>query len=196
LARELHDETIQSLIALNQQGQLAQMALDGHPALDQLTVMQAMTAQMIDDLRRLTRDLRPIYLEDLGLVPALDMLARDTSTILNIPVEFEISGSDHRLRPEVELALYRIAQEALNNIARHARASRVLVNLDFAQKVVTLKVIDDGCGFDVPESPAEMAPVGHFGLLGMQERAELVGARLTIESTTGQGTKVNVILPN
>ena len=72
----------------------------------------------------------------------------------------------------------------------------MLVNLDFAQKVVTLKVIDDGCGFDVPESPAEMAPVGHFGLLGMQERAELVGARLTIESTTGQGTKVNVILPN
>ena len=194
LARELHDDTIQSLIALNQRGQLAQMALDGHPALEQLTEMQAMTAQMIDDLRRLTRDLRPIYLEDLGLVPALDMLVRDTSTILNIPVNFETSGSARRLRPEVELALYRIAQEALNNVAHHAQASHAEVCLDFTQEVITLAVIDDGCGFDVPESPAEMAPAGHFGLLGMQERAELIGAHLSIKSALEWGTSVEVTL--
>ena len=194
LARELHDDTIQSLIALNQQGQLAQMALDGHPALDQLTEMQAMTAQMIDDLRRLTRDLRPIYLEDLGLVPALDMLARDTSTILNVPVNFETSGAARRLRPEVELALYRIAQEALSNVARHAQANHAEVHLDFAMQATTLTVSDDGCGFDVPESPAEMAPEGHYGLLGLYERAELIGARLDIQSTHRQGTCVRVIL--
>jgi signal transduction histidine kinase len=196
LARELHDDTIQSLIALNQQGQLAQMALDGHPALDQLSEMQVMTAKMIDDLRRLTRDLRPIYLEDLGLVPALDMLARDTSTLLNIPVNFDTAGPDRRLRPEVELALYRIAQEALNNVARHAQASQAALSLNFTHAAVTLKVADDGCGFAVPESPAEMAPIGHFGLLGMQERAELVGALLKIKSAPGQGTKVDVTLPN
>jgi signal transduction histidine kinase len=196
LARELHDDTIQSLIALNQRGQLAQMALDGHPALEQLTEMQGMVAQMIDDLRRLTRDLRPIYLEDLGLVPALDMLARDTSTILKIPVNFQIPGSERRLQPEVELALYRIAQEALSNVVRHAHASHAKVHLEFTEQVITLTITDDGCGFEVPESPAEMAPVGHFGLLGMQERAVLVGARLTIGSAPGQGTHVDVILPN
>ena len=194
LARELHDDTIQSLIALNQQGQLAQMTLDGHPALDQLTEMQELTAQMINDLRRITRNLRPIYLEDLGLAPALDMLARDTSIILNIPVNFKTSGPDRRLRPEVELALYRIAQEALNNVARHAQASHATVSLDFTHDVVTLKITDDGCGFEVPESPAEMAPEGHYGLLGLYERAELIGARLTIQSTHEQGTCVRVIL--
>ena len=194
LARELHDDTIQSLIALNQQGQLAQMALDGHPALEQLAEMQEMTAQMIDDLRRLTRDLRPIYLEDLGLTPALDMLARDTSSTLNIPVIFKTAGPDRRLRPEVELALYRIAQEALNNVTRHAQASHAEVILEFALETVTLKVIDDGCGFDVPESPSEMAPVGHFGLLGMQERAELIGAHLSIKSAPERGTSVEITL--
>ena len=195
LARELHDDTIQSLIALNQQGQLAQMALDGHPALEQLTEMQGMTAQMIADLRRLTRDLRPSFLEDLGLVPALDMLARDTSISLDIPVTFQMSGSDQRLRPEVELALYRIAQEALSNVSRHAIASSAEVKLDFGPDAITLTVSDDGCGFDVPESPAEMAPEGHYGLLGLHERAELIGGRLTIQSEPDQGTCVSVSLP-
>jgi signal transduction histidine kinase len=195
LARELHDDTIQSLIALNQQGQLAQMDLNGHPALDRLTEMQQMTGQMIADLRRLTRDLRPIYLEDLGLIPALDVLARDTSDALNIPVKFEMSGEDRRLRQEVELALYRMAQEALSNVARHAHAGSAEVCLGFGSEAITLTVIDDGRGFDVPESPAEMAPVGHFGLLGMQERAELIGARLDIQSAHGEGSRVSITLP-
>lgn len=195
LARELHDDTIQSLIALNQQGHLAQMALDGHPALEQLTEMQEMTAQIIADLRRLTRDLRPSYLEDLGLVPALDMLARDTSASLGIPVVFQVSGADRRLRPEVELTLYRMVQEALSNVARHAQASSAEVSLDFGPDAISLTVTDDGRGFDMPESPSEMAPEGHYGLLGMHERAELIGARITIKSAPGQGTKLDVILP-
>jgi signal transduction histidine kinase len=194
LARELHDDTIQSLIALNQREQLIQMALSGHPALDQLTEMQEMTAQMIANLRRLTRDLRPIYLEDLGLVPALDMLARDTSAALDIPVNLETSGQERRLGPEVELAFYRLVQEALSNVSRHAQASCAEVHLDFNIQAVTLTVIDDGCGFIVPESPAEMGTVGHFGLLGMQERAELIDARLSVTSKPGQGTSVSVLL--
>ena len=170
------------------------MALDDHPVLDQLIEMQAMTTQMIDDLRRLTRDLRPIYLEDLGLVPALDMLARDTGAIINIPVTFKTAGREQRLPPDGELALYRIAQDALSNVVRHSKASKAAVSLDFDQELITLKVVDDGCGFEVPESPADMAPIGHFGLLGMQERAELIGARLAIESAPDQGTTVEVLL--
>ena len=194
LARELHDDTIQSLIALNQQGQLAQMALEGHPAIRQLNEMQGMTAQMIADLRRLTRDLRPSYLEDLGLVPSLEMLARDTSISLDLPVEFEMSGIDRRLEPEVELALYRMVQEALSNVAHHAHASRAEVRLEFEPDSIVLTISDNGGGFTVPESPAEMAPTGHYGLLGLHERAELIGGLLTIRLEPDQGTCVKVTI--
>lgn len=159
-----------------------------------LTAMQQMAEQIVADLRRLTRDLRPIYLEDLGLVPALKMLARDMSHFMGMPVSFDTIGIERRLAANVELALYRIAQEALNNVARHARASCTSVNLKFDDQEVRLTVQDDGRGFIVPETPAEMAPNGHFGLLGVQERSEAIGARLLIKSEPEQGTSIRVIL--
>lgn len=194
LARDLHDDTIQSLIALNQQIQLAQMTVSEEDTIARLTAMQQMAEQIVGDLRRLTRDLRPIYLEDLGLVPALEMLTRDMSQFMNMPVSFETIGKERRLAANVELALYRIAQEALNNVARHAEASRTGVNLKFDDDEVRLTVQDDGRGFIVPETPAELAPNGHFGLLGVQERSEAIGARLLIRSEPGQGTSLRVIL--
>lgn len=192
LARELHDDTIQALIALNQRVQLAQLALGDQPAAAKLAEIERMAAQAIEDVRRFTRDLRPIYLEELGLVPALDALCRDTGKALSIPVDCNIVGPARRLRPEIELALYRMAQEALNNAGRHAAAGRITVGLDFSSEVVILTVEDDGRGFTVPESPAEMAPLGHFGLLGLHERAELIGARLKIDSRPGGGTLVRI----
>ena len=195
LARDLHDDTIQSLIALNQQVQLAQLTLNGHPVAVQLTMMQRMTTQIIADLRRLTRALRPIYLEDLGLVTALKMLARDTGNAQQIPIEYRTLGSERRLSAEVELAFYRIVQEALSNVARHAQATRAEVVLAFEVPMVTLTVSDDGCGFEAPESPAEMAPTGHFGLLGIQERAESIGARFVIDAAPGAGARFIITLP-
>lgn len=195
LARDLHDDTIQSLVALTRKAQLTKLSLDGQPEADQLGEMEEMTAQIIDDLRRIARNLRPIYLEELGLAPALRMLAQDTGSALNIPIAFTVTGTEQRLSPEMELALYRIAQETLSNVVQHAQASLAKVHLDFTLETVTLTVTDDGRGFAVPGSPAEMAPEGHYGLLGMQERAELIGARLTIKSAPGQGTKLDVILP-
>jgi signal transduction histidine kinase len=195
LARDLHDDTIQSLIALNQQVQLAQLSLDDHPAAEQLATMQQMTAQIIADLRRLTRALRPIYLEDLGLVTALDMLARDTGEALDIPVQFRAEGAERRLSPQVELVFYRIVQEALSNVTRHAQAKRAAVQIEFDESTVTLTISDNGRGFEVPESPAEMAPSGHFGLLGIQERAESIGARFVIDSAPEAGTRLTIRLP-
>lgn len=195
LARDLHDDTIQSLIALNQQVQLAQLSATGEQTVTRLATMQQMVGQTIADLRRLTRDLRPIYLEDLGLVPALDMLARDTGQALHMPVTFTVAGAEHRLSPEVELALYRIAQEGLSNVARHAQATAAMVQLTFNEGQVTLAVEDDGAGFAVPESPAEMSATGHFGLLSIQERAELIGAHISVQSALGAGTKVTVAAP-
>lgn len=194
LARELHDDTIQSLIALNQQIQLAQMSVQDEVNSERLATMQQMAEQTVADLRRLTRDLRPIYLEDLGLVPALEMLGRDTSQSTGLGIVFEKNGEERRLPSNVELALYRIAQEGLSNVVRHAEARQAKVFLQFSEENVTLAVQDDGLGFKVPESPAEMAPAGHFGLLGVQERAESIGARLQIESAPGQGTSLLISL--
>ena len=195
LARELHDDTIQSLIALKQRVQLAQLASKNGSSEASLTEVVSLTEQTIENVRRQTRALRPIYLEDLGLVTALEVLARETSQAANIPVEFQRQGTEVRLNPNVELALYRMAQEALNNVIKHAEATQANLNISFTSQQVTLQVIDNGKGFDVPKSPAEFAPAGHFGLLGLYERAELLRARLEIFSSPGQGSRITVYAP-
>jgi len=196
LARELHDDTLQSLIALKQRVQLAQLAMKNGSAEEPLTEIVTLTEQTIENVRRQTRALRPIYLEDLGLVTALEMLAEEMSRIALIPVQFQRQGVERRLDPDAELALYRIAQEALNNVGRHAQASQAHLNISFTSHEVTLQVMDNGKGFEVPNSPAEFAHGGHFGLLGLSERAELIGARLEIHSSPGQGSRITVHLPS
>jgi signal transduction histidine kinase len=195
LARELHDDTIQALIALKQRAQLALLLQPTESEAKSLQEIAALTEQTIENLRRLTRALRPIYLEDLGLVTALEMLASETGQTLNIPVEFQRQGVEKRLDPTTELALYRMAQEAFSNIARHAQASQAALKITFSSSGVAIQVTDNGKGFNVPKSPAEFAPGGHYGLLGLHERAELIGARLEIDSAPGAGTRVDVSLP-
>jgi len=192
LARELHDDTIQALIALKQRVQLAGLNPHEAPTPASLDEISALTEQTIENLRRLTRALRPIYLEDLGLTTALEMLARETGQAAGIPVEFSLQGEERRLPSEVELAMYRIAQEALSNVARHAQASYASLGIDFLPQKVTLQIIDDGLGFEMPRSPAEFAHGGHFGLLGLYERADLIGANLQIDTTPDQGTRLTL----
>ncbi|OGO11189.1 MAG: hypothetical protein A2032_05050 [Chloroflexi bacterium RBG_19FT_COMBO_49_13] len=199
LARELHDDTLQALIALKQRVQLAQLELQPSTKAAsfesaKLTEIALLTEQTIENLRRLTRALRPIYLEDLGLVTALEMLAQETGQPLGIPVEFRQQGIERRLDPATELALYRMAQEALSNIIRHAQASHAVLSITFTSESVTIQVNDDGEGFEVPKNPADFAPSGHYGLLGMHERAELIGAILEIRSSPGQGTSLLIHL--
>lgn len=195
LARELHDGTIQALIALNQRVQLAQLLVDNNPRLGaSLEEIHTITEQNIDDIRRFVRALRPLYLEDLGLVAALKMLVRETSQTAKCQIDFQQLGTERRIPPETELALYRMAQEGLSNIVHHAEAKRASLCIDFTLNEIMLVISDDGAGFDLPESPAEFAPSGHFGLLGMHERAELIGARLEIKSALGEGTQLVVIL--
>ena len=195
LARELHDDTIQALIALNQRVQLAQLqAQDGEIAAP-LDEIHRLTENTIQGVRRMTRALRPLYLEDLGLAAALEMLTRETADKSDLEIAFRQSGAPQRLPADVELALYRIAQEALHNVQRHADARHVEVALRFERGQVVLQVQDDGAGFTPPDNPAEFALGGHFGLLGMHERAELMGARLDIQSAPGQGARLTVTLP-
>lgn len=207
LARELHDDTIQALIALKQRVQIARLRSSverstqgraeesvSQDVFQSFAEIADLTEQTIENLRRLTRALRPIYLEELGLVAALKMLAQETSQVAGLRVSFNCQGDERRLDAPVELALYRIAQEALNNVARHAQAASASVNLTFTPQSIRLVVEDDGVGFRPPHNPSEFAAIGHYGLLGVQERAELIGAKLKIESALGQGTRLEVHL--
>ncbi|MGE5642163.1 MAG: ATP-binding protein, partial [Byssovorax cruenta] len=195
LARELHDDTIQAVIALKQRVQLAQKSVKDQNARQSLTELETLAEQTVENLRRLTRALRPIYLEDLGLVTALEMLTREISQTNNLEVEFHRSGQERRLPRDVELALYRIAQEALNNVVRHAKANHAVVSIHFDDEI-KLEVRDNGVGFTVPKSPTDFAHNGHFGLLGMRERADLIGGRLEVQSEAKQGTSLSVRLEN
>jgi len=193
LAREIHDDTIQAVVALKQRVQLAGKSVRTGSARDQLRELEDLAEKTVENLRRLTRALRPIYLEDLGLVTALSMLANESSQAGELNVDFRRVGEERRLSSEVELALYRIAQEALNNVKNHANASQATLSITF-DKEIKLEVTDNGVGFTVPKSPTEFAPGGHFGLLGMRERAELIGGRLEVESSAGRGTRLSVRL--
>ncbi len=190
LARELHDETIQTLIALGQRIQMVQRTLERDPARagERLGELRFMVEGAIEEVRRFSRALRPLYLEELGLVPALEMLAREAGAT------FHVTGGHRHLPAEKELALYRVAQEALNNALYHAQAHSIAIELTFTEEDVTLRVRDDGIGFVVPERFTDLARAGHFGLMGMRERIQLVGGRLSVASTPGRGTTVEARL--
>ena len=194
LARELHDDTIQAVIALKQRLQLAQKSVKDQNGKQSLRELEMLSEQTIENLRRLTRALRPIYLEDLGLVTALEMLARETSQNNHLVVEFQKTGQERRLSREVELSLYRIAQEALNNVIKHSTADHADLKIVFDDSEIQMEINDNGRGFSVPNSPTEFAPSGHFGLLGVHERADLIGAHLEIESALGGGTRLKLAL--
>lgn len=205
LARELHDETVQSLIALSQRVTMLDLDLaEGfqHPQpasiLPQLQgrigELSTMLTQTLGGVRDLIRDLRPIYLEELGLVSALEMLAQATQRD-DLETSFEVNGEERRLSPETEMAVYRIAQAALSNVARHARASRAAITLEYSNEGVTLSAEDNGGGFVPPEMPNDLAAQGHFGLVGMYERATRLGGHFSIRSAPGQGTLVIAFVP-
>ncbi len=195
MARELHDDTIQAVIALKQRVELAERSVQDPGSRKTLDELEGLAEHTIENLRRLTRDLRPIYLEDLGLVPALQMLTRERSQPGGMEINFGHSGRERRLPRDAELALYRIAQEAINNVTRHSRARRAQLEIAYDETAVRLQVQDNGLGFVVPASPTDFAPGGHFGLLGMRERADLIGARLEVRSQPGRGTELSVSLP-
>jgi two-component system sensor histidine kinase UhpB len=194
LARELHDDTIQAVIALKQRVQLVRKSSKDQNGKQSLEELETLAEQTIENLRRLTRALRPIYLEDLGLVTALEMLTQEIGQNNHLRVDFQKTGQERRLLREVELSLYRIAQEALNNAAKHSKATHAALQIQFDSSEIHMEVSDNGVGFIVPNSPTEFASNGHFGLLGVHERADLIGARLEIESAPGKGTKLKVRL--
>jgi signal transduction histidine kinase len=208
-AREIHDDSIQGIGALRLQ--LAN-ARDRHDpaALEQAvdSVLEGLGAE-IDGLRHLITELRPAALDDLGLAAAIEALARRAQAIEDLQVESEIdlagadlslgaSGpGDGRLDPELESTIYRVVQEALTNVSRHAHATRALVSVVARDGMVTASVSDDGRGLPDAEAlgPRGDGLEGGFGMGGMRERAELVGGELEFAEAPGGGTVVRLVVP-
>jgi len=197
IARDLHDETIQDFIALDQKVQLLGRNQRGGKSrkADSVETIHREAREAIRRVRRLSLALRPGYLEDLGLIPALEALVNDVSAGAGIPISLRVNGTTRRLSSSVDLALYRIVQESLANTARHARAHHAWVGLRFARGEVRLTVRDDGAGFVLPREAGDLTQAGHFGLVGMRERAQFIGGSLEVQSAPGKGTQLILRLP-
>lgn len=198
LAQELHDGPVQNLIALGQQAEMAwRLVARGKTERAQELLEETRRAELatVEELRRIIGALRPVYLEDLGFLPALEMLVRQTAERTDAVIRLEKKGTIHRCAPEVELAAYRIAQEALNNAVQHAQARHVVVHVGCSPDGLALSVADDGVGFDLPPRPDVLTGNGHFGLVGMRERATRLGGTLQVETAPGAGTQITVHLP-
>ena len=188
IGRELHDELGQELTAALLQ---AERAADGNPELAQAELMRVAEAirQSLDEVRRIARELRPEALDDLGLVNALIALCSRVDA-QGLRVKRQLQGKLPEISSDVELVIYRIAQESLTNALRHARARTATVSLEADNKCITLSVADDGDG--MPDGlPGDTA-----GISGMRERALLIGGRLAIESRAGEGTRVQLTVPS
>lgn len=193
IARELHDETAQFLTALSLELATLGKSLPKRSAhTQQIDRLQELCQRMSQSLQRLVHDLRPAQLDDLGLVAALQYLAEESAQ-WGLEVSLAVEGSYQRLEPVVETVLFRIAQEALTNVARHAGCSQASISLRFAPEQVLLSIQDRGVGF-VATGKNRLHSRG-LGLAGMRERAESIGGQLQIISAPGEGTLVQVCIP-
>jgi len=199
IARELHDDTIQALIGISRrlESLIPPQQRSSLPwaTFHRIEELQKMTDEVIRGVRRFSQDLRPSILDDLGLVPALEGLAANMTERDSIPTQLWVQGETRRLSPEAELTLFRIAQEALSNVRKHAEATRVTLSVEFTDTAVHMTIHDNGKGFQPPPLTGDWAASGKLGLVGMHERVRLLGGTLTVQSILGLGTKVIVNVP-
>lgn len=193
IARELHDQTSQELTAISLNLATLRNSVPERPeVMNLVSRLQHLSQQMSQGLYRMVRDLRPAQLDDLGLVSALKYLADEGRELFKLEIHVEIEGSRQRLDPLIETVIFRVAQEALTNVSRHAGTEQAKLKLVFNPEQVILRVEDEGVGFDIHES---LSPPRGWGLAGMQERTESLGGELLIESAPGAGTTVQAMLP-
>ena len=197
IARELHDSTAQTLIALLHQlenllGDKAKLPVREAKA---LWGFYEQIRDVLREVRRFSRDLRPSILDDLGLLPALEWVTGELKKEYGVETALEVVGDVRRFSQEAELILFRIVQEALRNVAKHAQASKAEVKIEFEKQKTRVTISDDGIGFELPESLGDLPHTGKLGLAGMQERVQLLGGNLKLKSKPGKGTTVIATAP-
>jgi len=197
MARELDDETSPPLLLLIQQVDRITSSTRrlSKPLEESLKKLREQAVEALEGLRRCAQELRPRIVDDLGLLPALEWMAENLAKDYEIDTRVQVMGSERSLPDETTLILFRIAQEALSNIRRHAEATRAWINLEFYDNKTVVTVEDNGKGFELPPRIGDLTSSGKLGLAGMQERAQLINGNLKIQSEPGKGTTVTVEVP-
>lgn len=193
LARDLHDDTAQALLYIIHQldSILSDKSADLTPGVsEKLIKLHSLAVSTHDNLRRYTKQLRPAILDDLGLGPALEWLADNLTAETEIDVTVQLCPIPRDLPHEVQLTLFRVAQEALSNIKRHSGATQAGIRLACTGNSITMTISDNGKGFNVPAVLSDFSSTGKLGLAGMQERIKLLGGSLNVHSTPGRGTTI------
>lgn len=198
ISRELHDVMGQALTAISIN--LAEVRRALPPELltgvqERLQESETLTAQTLNEVRELSLELRPSMLDELGLLPTLRWYLHRSGQRLGIQVSLEVEGISRRMTPEVETILYRVVQEGLTNVARHAQATAVCVRITYDAQQLEMAIEDDGVGFDTVQLAATVDGT-HMGLLGMRERVALMGGMVRVDSAPGQGTRRLIHLPS
>jgi two-component system sensor histidine kinase DegS len=197
IARDLHDDVSPLLLLLIQK--LDKLATEQRPKVSTLKKsfqeLREQAVEALESLRGCAQGLRPRIIDDLGLVAAIEWIGEVLEKDQGIATNVQVSGIDRDISPETQIVLFRIAQEALNNIRKHARASSVTIKVEGKDKDIVMTITDNGQGFEVPERVEEMVGAGRLGLMGMYERAKLLNGDLQISSEPGKGTKLVVTLP-
>jgi two-component system sensor histidine kinase DegS len=198
LARQMHDGPAQSLTNLILQAEICERLFDNDPvqARVELGNLKNAVSTTFQKIREFIMTLRPMMLDDLGLVPTLKQYVQDFEEKTKLSVNFAVLGRDTRLPPYSEVTIFRVIQELLTNVQKHAHAAHVQVSLDFQNDVVVASVEDDGSGFDVNEVQTSTQPRKGLGLPTIRERTEMLGGKVQIDSRIGRGTKVRIEIPS
>ena len=197
LARQMHDGPAQSLTNLILQAEICERLfdMDRERARAELAALKNAVNNTFQKTRDFIFELRPMMLDDLGLIPTLKRYVEGFADKSGIPTNLSISGKERRMPPYTEVTVFRVVQELLNNARQHAQPTRIQVILDIEPKMVRAVVEDDGIGFDVAEAMASARQQKTLGIATMQERVEMLGGQLAVESSVGRGTKVTLEIP-
>jgi PAS domain S-box-containing protein len=197
ISHELHDDTVQALIVLSRQLDALASGSNGIPeeAKKRLEELWQQTDSVLQGVRRLSQDLRPAAIDRLGLLPAVRWLAEEVTRYSGVATNVQILGKEHRLPEEVAIALFRIIQEALRNVWRHSEATSAKITVEFTDNKTRITIRDNGKGFTLDGNVGDLAKHGKLGLAGMQERVQLVGGTMQLQSEPGKGTTIIVESP-
>jgi len=198
VAREIHDGPAQDLANVVLKAEICERLFDVN-RMDELRAelqdLKSAVKESLSEIRKIIHNLRPMVLDDLGLVPAVKRLIDEAQEQSGMEIQFNLIGTECRLDSAIEIALYRVVQEAINNTRKHASASLVQVKLEFLTDRISAVIEDNGAGFEVERLNERLAGGDHFGLYGMRERVELLGGVFRIRSKKGEGTRVSVVIP-
>lgn len=195
VAREIHDGPAQNLANIVLRLEITEklLELDPKQAKNELQDLKALVRSNLQDIRRIIFDLRPMALDDLGIVPALRRFMDNFQSTYGIECEFKVSGRERRLLPAMEVAIFRLIQEAMTNVTKHTRSEKVKIELIFKEDITIARIIDFGQGFDF--DAVLVNPGEHFGLIGMKERVEMFSGQFSIISPSGIGTTIELAIP-